>query len=277
MVPSFGQITSPVEHKELMRDGYAIHYYVSGKVGKELLFFLHPAFADHRCFDQQIDFFASDYRVITMDLLGHGLSEVKNGKDKLDASAEHIHAIIKAEGYARAHIVGASLGGLIAQYYALSFPGETASMTILGGYAIDGDNREIVNAQRFESIKWILLAVFSMNFFRKYVSKVSLHKPAEQARFYQMTLHFTRKSFRVMSGLRQVLEKRNAVLQAYPLFIINGEYDLPLSLRMSRKWQEATPHSRYCIIRGGGHCANMDCPEEFNRQVFDFINSIPAS
>ena len=76
-------IQSPVEHKELKQDGYSIHYFASGIPGKELIVFLHPAFADHRCFDKQIEYFSQDYRVITIDMLGHGLSKVEKSKDKI--------------------------------------------------------------------------------------------------------------------------------------------------------------------------------------------------
>ena len=276
-LPLYSTINAVVEHKELNQDGYIIHYFVSGEAGRELLIFLHPAFADHRCFDEQIDFFASKYRVVTIDLLGHGLSKVNKAKDKIDASALHIHSIVQAEGYVKAHVVGVSLGSLIAQYFALRYPAAVTSLTILGGYSIQGDNREILAAQRFENIKWILMAVFSMNAFRRYVSKVSLNKPAEQARFYQMALLFTRKSFSAMSGLRHILQKRNEVLRQYPLLILSGDKDLPLSLRMSRKWHESEPQSQYFIMKDAGHCANMDCPEEFNTLVFDFINSIHDS
>jgi 3-oxoadipate enol-lactonase len=276
-LPLYSSINAAVEHKELNQNGYTIHYFVSGEAGRELLIFLHPAFADHRCFDEQIDFFASKYRIVTIDLLGHGLSKVNKAKDKIDASALHIHSIVQAEGYVKAHVVGVSLGSLIAQYFALRFPTAIASLVSLGGYSIQGDNREILAAQRFENIKWILMAVFSMNAFRRYVAKVSLSKPEGQTRFYQMALLFTRRSFSAMSGLRHVLQKRSQVRRQYPLLIMSGERDLPLSLRMGRKWHDSEPQSQYFIMKDAGHCANMDCPEAFNKLLLDFINSIHDS
>jgi len=44
-----------IEHKELKQDGYTIHYYTCGSASKELIVFLHAAFADHRCSDNQIE------------------------------------------------------------------------------------------------------------------------------------------------------------------------------------------------------------------------------
>lgn len=265
------KVECPIEHKELIQDGYSIHYYTSGDKSKELIVFLHPAFADHRCFDNQIDFFSNNFRVITIDLLGHGLSSVNKSKDRIDHSIVHIDEIIKAESYEKANFVGVSMGSLIAQYYALNYPNKVKTLTIVGGYSINADNKEIAKAQRFESIKWIFMALISMNSFRRYVASVSLFLPEEKNRFYEMAKSFTRKSFLVMSGLGKVIQQRMDVKREYPLLILNGDKDIDLALRMSKKWYENEPNSSYQILKDAGHCANMDKPNEFNDIVSTFV------
>jgi len=135
-------IETTIEQKILEQDGYNIHYYVSGTDKKDLIVFVHPAFGNHHCFDKQIDFFASKYFVITIDLLGHGLSQVGKAKDKIDISTEHIRLIIENEGFEKAHFVGVSMGTLIIQYFALLHPEKVSSLTILGGYDINSNNKQ---------------------------------------------------------------------------------------------------------------------------------------
>ena len=262
---------SIIKHNELTQNGYSIHYFTSGDTTKELIVFLHPAFADHRCFYRQIEFFSDKYRVITIDLLGHGLSSVDKAKQKIDSSADHIDTIIKSEGHEKAHFVGVSMGTLIAQYYALKFPGKVLSMTILGGYNINADNKEISKAQRSENIKWIFKALISMNSFRRYVASVSVSHREEQDRFYEMAQMFTRKSFMVMAGLGNVIKQRENVTRNYPLLILSGDKDIDLAQRMSRKWHDSDPGSEFHLLTESGHCANMDNAEEFNKIVMDFI------
>ena len=108
-----------MEHKTIENNGNIVHYYVSGKESGEAIVFLHPAFGDHRCFDKQIDFFSRDYQVITLDMLGHGLTGVGKSKDKLTATATHIAEILKVENKDKLHIIGVSLGSLLAQNFAL--------------------------------------------------------------------------------------------------------------------------------------------------------------
>lgn len=261
------------EHKEIKQDGYSIHYFCSGEKTKDLIVFLHAAFVDHRCFNHQIDYFSKDYYVITIDLLGHGLSETDKSKDKIDASIKHIDKILLLEGYEKTHIVGVSMGSLIAQYYGLKNPDKILSMTILGGYDINADNREIANAQRTEQLKWIFIALFSMNSFRKYVAKVSVSNLEEQANFYEMSQKFSRKSFLALSGLGKVLQKRDNIITKYPVLIMSGENDIELSKKASIQWHKREPDSKYILIENAGHCANMDNSARFNELLMDFLKS----
>jgi len=115
------------------------------------------------------------------------------------------------------------------------------------------------------------MALFSMNSFRRYVAKVSVSMPKEQARFYEMAKTFSRKSFMAMSGLSKVLQKREGIVLAYPLLIISGEKDIELSKKSSKEWHDSEPKSQYHLIENAGHCANMDNSEKFNELLLAFI------
>lgn len=263
-----------IEQKELKQKGYSIFYYATGDRKNELIVFLHPAFADHRCFNKQIDCFSKEFRVVTIDMLGHGLSKVEKAKDKIDFTIHHIDSILENEGYSKAHFVGVSMGTLIAQYYSLHNPDKVQSMTILGGYDINADNKEISKAQRAENIKWVFKALFSMNSFRRYASFVSVSNPVEQARFYEMARLFTRKSFTVMSGLGNIVKQRDPIVRNHPLLILSGDNDIELAKRISKKWHVNEPTSIFHEIENAGHCANMDNADEFNRIVMSFIKKV---
>ncbi len=268
------EIETPIEHKQLNQNGYAIHYYISGNKNNDLIIFLHPAFGDHRCFDKQIDFFSKSYRVITIDMLGHGLSQVNKSKDKIDFSIKHIKTIIELEGHNSAHFVGVSMGQLIAQYFALKYPNYVNSLTVLGGYNINKENKEIQKAQRLENFKWVLKIIFSMNSFRRYVASATVINPEEQVRFYKMASLFTRKSFIVMSGLGNIIKSRQNVKREYPLLILNGDKDLELAIRMSKLWHHDESKSKFFLINNAGHCANMDNGINFNKVVAGFLSDI---
>ncbi|RLD84921.1 MAG: alpha/beta hydrolase [Bacteroidetes bacterium] len=265
------QIESLIEHKTLKIDDYEIHYFVSGKENNDLVLFLHPAFSDHRAFDQQIDFFSKKYRVITIDLIGHGLSKAKKSKDKIDASSKHIEKILEIEEFDNVHLVGVSIGSLIAQYFALNYPEKTKSLIALGGYDINKENKEVEKAQRSSNLSLIFRAVFSMKSFRKKTAEITCKTEKGQALFYETASHYERKSFMVMQGLQNVIKDRNIINTQYPTLILTGEYDIELAKKMAKEWHSGIDNSKYLVIENAGHCANIDKPLEFNKIVMEFI------
>lgn len=265
------QIESSIEQKTLKMDDYEIHYYLSGKENDDPIVFLHPAFSDHRVFDQQIDFFSKNHRVITIDLLGHGLSKANKSKDKIDISVKHIDRILDIEGFEKAHLVGVSMGSLIAQYFALNYPEKTKSLTALGGYDINKEDKEASKAQRSVNFKLVIRAVFSMKSFRKKASKQICKSKKGQALFYETTSHYERKSFMVMQGLQNVIKNRLNSKPQYPTLILTGEFDIEIAKKIAKEWHSEIENSKYFLIENAGHCANLDKPLEFNRIVKEFI------
>ena len=267
------KINTAIENKTLEREGYSVHYFVSGKSGGETIVFLHPAFGDHKCFDKQIDCFSKDYQVITIDMLGHGLTGVGKSKDKIASTPVHLAEILSLENIEKAHIVGVSLGSLLAQDFALKYSEKTVSLTVLGGYNINKEQKEVAKSQQSEMFKWLFKMIFSMDAFRRYTASTTVIDKVEQARFYESAKRFTRKSFPVMSGLDKLIANRPEVQRNYPLLILSGESDIELAVKLAKQWHEDDLGSQMHIIENAGHCANMDNSEKFNEILMEFITN----
>jgi pimeloyl-ACP methyl ester carboxylesterase len=264
---------SNVEHKSILSGGNVIHYYTCGSQDKPAILFLHPAFGDHTCFYKQVDFFSPEFRVITIDLIGHGLSEVRDSRQKIDNSMEHIQEIMHVEGIDNLHLVGVSMGSLIAQHFALQNSDKILSLTCLGGYNINHIDPEVAKSQRKEMFGWMVRVVFSMDAFRRYAGSVSAINKVEQIKFYESAQGFSRKSFSVMSSLEKLIEERPLPNRVYPLLILVGEEDNELAKRMAKSWYIKEPQSKFYCIEKAGHCANMDNPGIFNEIVYNTILS----
>ena len=265
-------IEKSIEHKTLKLDGYEVHYYVSGKKNNDLILFLHPAFSDHSAFNHQIDYFSKDFKVITIDLIGHGLSKANKSNAKVDASSVHIIKILESEGHDKVNLVGVSMGSLVAQYFALQYPDKVKSLTALGGYDINKENKEVEKAQRASNLGLIFRAFFSMKSFRKKVAGITCVTKKGQALFYESSGSYERKSFLIMQGLQNVIKDRNNIKPIYPTLILTAEFDIELAKKMAREWHSDLDNSEYFMIKDAGHCANMDDPLEFNRVVNEFIS-----
>lgn len=261
---------NPLYEKLLQKDTYSIYYYTQGDPSKEAIVFIHPAYGDHTCLHHQVDVFAENYHVICIDMLGHGKSQVRRGNIGIDATVGLIAEILEAEGSAQAHLVGVSLGSLMAQAVAHRFPQRVKSVTVTGGYSIFGDNSNITKAQNHEIFKTVFLMLFWMDGFRRYVVKNTNVVASEQQVFYLAMQKFTLRSLPLMSGMGKIFDKSPCTL-SQPLLIVIGEHDLPILLTNAQDWQKREPKARLQVILDAGHCANMDNPVAFNQELKTFL------
>ncbi len=264
-----------MEEKQLSKNGYSLFYYTQGNPANPAVLFFHPAFGDNTCFHHQMETLAAEYYLISLDMLGHGKSQVTAGDVTIEETAHLAAEILQREGHSSAHLVGVSLGSLMAQYMAEQFPHLAKTVTVTGGYSIFGDNSAIAKAQGGEMFKWFWMVLFSMEKFRRYVVSSTNFVEAERQVFYRATQRFTRSSFRVMPGMQKMLQKTEKNLPQ-PLLIVVGEHDLPIVYQNAQNWHAKQPQTHLSIIPQAGHCANMDNPQAFNQALKSFwMNSCP--
>lgn len=251
-----------------------IYYKTYGNFENECLFLIHPAFGDSMCFEHQIDFFIEKYYLIVIDLVGHGYSQPTNLKIKIDRSAFHISDILEVENIKTCHLIGISLGGLLAQDFADRFPNKVKSIIALGAYNIHSRDKRVKQASNQASIGLILRIMFSMKSFRAAISKLSVLMPEEQQKFITSASHFKRKSFRVMSTLSKIIAPSDSINLKCPILILYGANDIDLAKELGKSWHKDFPTSQFTCIEGSGHLANMDNPNQFNELVLAFLKKV---
>ena len=102
-------------------DGVAIVYSAAG-AGEPALVFIHGGLADRTFFDGQLKAFAGRYRVIALDLAGHGESGANRTKWGIPEFGADVKAVVEAEKLKRVILFGNSLGGPTAIEAALLLP-----------------------------------------------------------------------------------------------------------------------------------------------------------
>lgn len=248
-------------------------YYVSEEKQEQAIMFVHAAFANHTQYDSQVEFFARNFTVITVDLIGHGAS-TKTGKgDGMEKSAAYIKAILTEERIETIHLVGVSLGAVIVQDFANKYPDNVASLCCFGGYDINNFTPSLQKENGKAQGLMMIKAMFSVKWFAKSNKTISAYTEQAQEDFYQMNIQFPKKSFKYLAKLNTLINKHSKTKRNYPLLIGCGEKDIPTELKAVQMWKESEPDSILVIIVNAGHLVNMDAPDEFNKTVFDFISN----
>ena len=240
----------------------------------EWILFLHAAFVDSRMFNKQIDFFARKYNILTLDILGHGKSVHAQRGDSLNKMSMWIKNILAVEKIKKAHLVGVSLGAVLAQDFANKYSHHIASLSCFGGYDINNFDASLQKANNSAHASMFIKAIFSMKAFAKDNMKISAFTPQAQQDFYEMNIHFPKKSFMYLSSIGKIVNTCKTTTRTYPLLIGCGEHDFPGEHKAVEQWKQSEPNCKVCIFEGAGHCVNMDTPEQFNEILDDFISSI---
>lgn len=247
-----------------------IVYRVERTEGAPWVLLLHAAFVDHRMFSAQIEGFRGRCSIIAVDILGHGDStDVRRG-DSLESMASWLDAILEAEGVEKAHVLGVSLGGVLAQDFACAYPERIASLACFGAYDITRPDRELLKANSAAQTAMVAKAFVSIRWFAEANKTISAFTDRAQQEFYELNLQFSKKSIRHLASLGKLVGKHEPRVRSYPLLIGCGEHDLPMELQAVKAWAAAEPGSRMLVVEGAGHCANMDAPERFNEALARF-------
>lgn len=266
--------TQGIIEKCILYKDLTVYYYVKGDSNKPSIVLLHPAFGNHKIFDKQFAL-ADDYYVIAVDMVSHGNSQNHKSKVTMGDMPEIIAHILTVESVAQAHIIGVSLGSLVAQSIAHKHPEMVKSVTVVGGYSIHKDNSTLLKTQQKEIFKWFFYILFSLSRFKQYIIDNSCHNQASRNALEESLSTFKRRQLRGMSGMNRLFYQTEAPI-AYPLLIIAGEHDLPLLLKNNQEWAKGEKLSKTEIIPNAGHCANIDNPKVFNHILSSFIDTVLA-
>lgn len=236
----------------------------------EWLLFLHAAFVDHRMYNAQTAYFKERRNLLLPDIIGHGESVNTKKGDSLDKMSGWIKEMLDREGVEQIHIIGVSLGAVLAQDFANHNPDRVKSLACFGGYDINHFDAAMQKENGGAQMRMMCKALISVKWFAKENKKISAYTESAQEEFYRLNLLFPKKSFLCLATLNRMINVCKTESRAYPLLIGCGEHDIPMEKEAVRMWAESEPDCAVKIFEGAGHCVNMDVPQAFNTVLESF-------
>jgi 2-succinyl-6-hydroxy-2,4-cyclohexadiene-1-carboxylate synthase len=103
---------------------YKFNYYLNVNINKPLIIFLHGFIGNINEFDEAIKLLAEDFSYLTLDLPGHGKTEVFGGDKyyQMESTAQAIINLLDELKIDKCHLIGYSMGGRLALYLTIHFP-----------------------------------------------------------------------------------------------------------------------------------------------------------
>lgn len=258
----------------LERASCKIHYWLSGPEDAPPVVFSHGAMMDHRMFDAQVPAVAERYRTITWDMRGHGRSRPIGdiGAGLLIGDlVKDLTALIDHLGYEKVSLVGQSLGGHLAQETVFLHPGRVVALATVGSSCSTIKHSKLDRAAL--RITPPVFKVWPEGSLRKRTAENVAVRPEVQEYAYEAMRQLPKEDFmKVWNAVANLLHHEPGYKIEHPLLITHGEDDSAGNIKkISPKWAERDPNSRYVIIPDAGHNANQDNPDFFNKVLFEFL------
>ncbi len=254
-------------------DDIDLYYEINGD-GEPLLF-IHGLGSSSRDWEQQARFFAKRYKVIVYDVRGHGNSGKPPGPYSMQLLAMDAKKLLQALGICPAHIVGISMGGMIAFQLAVLQPGVARSLVIVNSspeYIVQTLKQRMQVWQRF-----LIVRLLGMRKMGKVLSQRLFPKAEQEAlrtvfveRWAENDAPAYREAMKAIIGW-SVADQIEGI--DCPTLVIGSEQDYT-PIAEKKGYVERMPKAKLVMIEDSRHALPLEKPEEFNAVVEDFLTGI---
>ena len=256
-------------------DGTRIHYEVTGKPGATPVLMIQGLGASKNAWNLQRIAMATRFRIISFDNRGAGRSDKPTVPFTLEQMAEDAIAVLDAAGIETAHVVGASMGGVISQIVAVKYPQRVRSLTLvctacrnhpwrqelLQSWAKTAEEKGMIEVGK-EAAQWVM----SPRSFRRLVPAFTWMGPLAALR--------PRHSF--VSQIDAILNTREDLVDQLstitaPTMVIVGNQDILTPRGDSEEIAERIPNAELVVISGAAHGLMMEHSSTFNKILIEFL------
>jgi 3-oxoadipate enol-lactonase len=256
-------------------DGTRIHYEVTGKSGATPVLMIQGLGASKNAWNLQRIAMATRFRCISFDNRGAGRSGKPTKPFTLEQMADDAIAVLDAAGIETAHVVGASMGGVISQIIAVKYPHRVRSLTLvctacrnhpwrqelLQSWAKTAEAKGMIEVGK-EAAQWVM----SPRSFRRLVPAFTWMGPLAALR--------PRHSF--VSQIDAILNTREDLVDELstivaPTMVIVGNQDILTPRGDSEEIAERIPNAELVIISGAAHGLMMEHSSTFNKILIEFL------
>lgn len=254
-------------------DGLRFHYVQDGQ-GTDLIL-LHGLGGNLHDWDACVPELARYHRVTRWDGRGCGDSDKPGGPYSPQLFAKDLHGLFRQCEISRAHVVGISMGGVIAQRFALDFPEYIESLTLISTSSEVGLQAQaawekvatIIETRGFSSGGDFARRVYASSF-------VTTHPEAVQA----MSQRTATNDPRAYAAAARAIGSYNwtaelARIQT-PTLILQGAEDKLTPPGGSIKMSRVVPYSRLLMFADCGHVVPEEKPELFTQTLLAFLAGV---
>ena len=235
---------------------------------------VHAIACDLSLWDAQAHALAAHYDVVRYDVRGHGRSPCGAAPLSFEDLADDLERLLTGLGISRAHIVGVSMGGVIARLFALRQPERVASLVLVSTMHSLPANAAAAWRERAAPVRSGGMAAVVESLLALWFppAAIAANTPAV-ARVRAMVQASSPEGYLAICDAVPRLDffARQGAIRC-PALVLAGADDPKLDAIATEALARAIPGAALMRIPGG-HFPNLDDPEVFNRVLLEFLSA----
>ena len=257
-------------------NGQRLYYEIAGE-GEPLLMVMGLG-ADHLAWALQVPPLSEHFKVVTYDNRDCGQSTYAEGPYEITDLAADAIALADHLEFDSFHLVGASMGGCIAQEIALGWPERVRTLTLAitfggaGAYGRKSGRMMAADVERRtyeEQIDQMMLLCFSEDLFDQEERITFLRQQMLDNPHPQKPEGFARQA--EATGRHEARERLPSLKM--PVHVIGAQHDILVPCWKSEELAELIPGAKLTVIEGATHGLNLERADDFNSAVLEFLRS----
>jgi len=256
-------------------NGHKFYFHESGTAIKDKtpILFIHGLGSSTLDWEHQISFFEKHYKTLSIDLRGHGQTLGSEGKYSISLFANDVAAFL-SEKKLKVHVVGISMGGLVAFQLAVDYPELVKSMVIINSVVdLPMDNPKV---RKLIRLRKIVPRIMGMKMMGKVIGKKVFPYPHQgdlrvliATRWATNKMKDYLKSVNALAGWT-VKDRLHKIEHA--ILVLGAENDYTTK-EEKQEYTDLLPNASLSIIPDTGHAVTLENPEAVNRIISNFLTS----
>jgi len=254
-------------------NGVGINIEESGNPGGHPVIMGHSLGCSLRMWDPQMAVLEPHYRIVRIDMRGHGDSDAPAGPYTLDQLADDVIGVMDHLGIETAHWVGLSIGGMYGQSLLLRYPDrftcaalcDTASFMPEPAIAAWDDRIKIIRKGGLEAILDLTMERW---FTPAYIAGNSDEFQSVRAQMQRADLDGYIGCVDAIKGLN-FIERLPEI--SHPVLLIVGREDEATPVSASEAMHERIQDSDLLVLENASHISNVEKASEFNDALVNFL------
>lgn len=264
------------QHRTIMVDGHMVHYRDEGRNNKKTVVLLHGFLQNLDVWSSYVLSYMHDFRVLTIDLPGHGHTDTFGEVHSMDMMARVVKTVLDEAGVNQCVMVGHSMGGYVALAFAEKYPYSLRGLGLVNSHALcDSDShresRQAVCEQVMEN-----RASYIVNFVPTLFDDSNRAALLQDIKDLQDQCLETRADSIIAAQMGMMNRpSRIGVLQQLevPVLFVYGKNDKRIPIEIAISQAMIPSHSEILLLDHVGHMSFMEEREYVKPRIKNFVDT----